>query len=354
MRVGDDAGQQQTGRHPVVDPQHVGPQPGVQDRSGRGGRCSRVGPVVGTEGHGFPFTFQADMPVASQFGDQPGTVQANSAMNSSVTCRSRPAVTRSAASAPPWPAALPRCQHSRTTASWRVRRIRVASKRARQEHPLGVHDVADHAEARRVPTSAAIRPAARPSTPNSTSQAARICRRVAPRVFRITASWVRRRWPAATAPDQHQRAGDQGQRPGGGRARRRPGRAAPATAASTSSTRMPVTLGSASVTARSRPPWSGPATRTVAMWVCGACASRPGLATMTKFSDERLPGDVAQAGDLQVDVAAQHVDPDGVADAACPSPWRGRHRTRPAAGRCSRAATSCPRRCACPGGGVAA
>ena len=43
-RVGDDAGQQQAGRHPVVDPQHVSPKAGVEDRSRRGGGCPWVGP----------------------------------------------------------------------------------------------------------------------------------------------------------------------------------------------------------------------------------------------------------------------------------------------------------------------
>ena len=35
---------------------------------------------------------------------------------------------------------------------------------------------------------------------------------------------------------------------------------------------------------------------------------------MSEVQRQALPGDVAQAGNLQVDVAAQHVDPDGVAD----------------------------------------
>ncbi len=53
--------------------------------------------------------------------------------------------------------------------------------------------------------------------------------------------------------------------------------------------------------AQQRGPGPASATRTVAMCVCGACCSRPGLATRVKFSDRRLPGDVAQAGDLQIE-----------------------------------------------------
>ena len=84
-RVGDDAGQQQTGAHPVVDPQHVCAEPGVQDRSGRGGRCSRVGPVVGTEGHGFPLYLSGEVARGLSIWRSARAVQAKFGNESSVT-----------------------------------------------------------------------------------------------------------------------------------------------------------------------------------------------------------------------------------------------------------------------------
>ena len=55
------------------------------------------------------------------------------------------------------------------------------------------------------------------------------------------------------------------------------------------------------------------------MCVCGACCSRPGLATMVKFSDRLCQAMSRRLAILQVDVAAEHVDPDGVADADAPA-----------------------------------
>ena len=153
---------------------------------------------------------------------------------------------------------------------------------------------------------------------------------------------------AAAAPRRPRRPAPARRRPASA-ARWRPARrpiwpSRSATARSTSATRMPVTFGSASVTARSIA--GVRRRRRRGRWrcaVCGACDSRPGAGDHGEVERQRAPRDVAQVGDLQVDVAAQHVDPDACRRPPRPSPSPGRRRTRPAAGRRSRPATSARR-----------
>ena len=82
---------------------------------------------------------------------------------------------------------------------------------------------------------------------------------------------------------------------------------------------MPVTLGSASVTARSRPPCSGAGDPDRGDVRVRRVLQQAGAGHHGEIQRQALPGDVAQAGDLEVDVAAEHVDADRVADADAPA-----------------------------------
>ena len=134
----------------------------------------------------------------------------------------------------------------------------------------------------------------------------------------MTASCVRRRWPAATAPTSTSAPASRVSEPVAASAAAT-WSSRSATAARTSATRMPVTLGRASVTARSRAPWSGRRRRARSRYACAARGQQAGAGDHGEVQRQRAPGDVAQAGDPQVDVAAQHVDPDGVADTDAPA-----------------------------------
>ena len=233
-------------------------------------------------------------------------------------------VTRSAAAAPACArSAAGGASIAEAPASARTQITIVAAERARQEDPLRLHDEAHHPAARRRADQRRDHPGGRaehaeldqprrPDLPPRRAQALQDHRL-------LSAPRAARRRPRRPAPARPPRAS----------ATRSPASAAailsskPATASSTSATRMPghVRQRVGHGTQQGRPARAG-AARTVAICVCGACSSRPGLATMTKLSDERAPVDVAQAGDLEVDVAAEHVDPDGVAE---PTPQPSRH-----------------------------
>ena len=130
---------------------------------------------------------------------------------------------------------------------------------------------------------------------------------------------MRRRWPAATAPastsapaasvsdpvaiERRRRAGSTDRRPPQARRRRgcrrrwaaRPSRRAAAC------------------------PCRDRSARTVAICMCGACSSRPGLATIVKFSPSVRHAMSRRLATLQVDIAAEHVDADRVADLHAPA-----------------------------------
>ena len=70
-----------------------------------------------------------------------------------------------------------------------------------------------------------------------------------------------------------------------------------ATPSSASRTRMPETLGKASVSARSTAGLAPRSPRTVAIWVCGAASSRPGEATRAKLMPRPRHSISPQVGD---------------------------------------------------------
>ena len=188
-----------------------------------------------------------------------------------------------------------------------------------QEHPVDMHDVADDTEARQrcPPARRSGRPQGRarrtpPSRPRGSAGASR------PSVFRMTASWMRRRWPAATAPTST---------------------SAPATRVSD-----PVAVSAAATWSEQRGHRGQHVFHADAGDVrqrVGHDAEQPALVRPSdadggdvrvrrvlqqagarhhgEVQRQALPGDVAQAGDLQVDVAPEHVDPDDVADADAPA-----------------------------------
>ena len=89
----------------------------------------------------------------------------------------------------------------------------------------------------------------------------------------------------------------------------------PAAVSMASRMRTTVTLGKRSVTALKIASSASGVALTVARKVCGALSSSAGREDEDEVDGERRPFDAPQRGDPGLDVAAQHVDGDGVADA---------------------------------------
>ena len=291
-------------------------------------------------------------------GEGEGVAQAGGVRLGDVGCsmaRLKHGLTRSATAAPAGRAAPARCRYSRTPAS-AARSPATAAPGCPAGTPTPPRmtkrtTAQDAAE----PAAAASRPATSPSSPNSTSQArADLGPRGADRLQhhrvphpRAAARPPPRRpapaCPASSVTEEVARSAT-------------PTRASsPATASSASRTRMPETLGKASVSARSTPALG-----------LRACAhgrdvrvrrglQQAGGGDHDVVDAEPPPLDLAQRGDPQVDVAAQHVDGDDVEPMPdAPAARPARRRRRPAAGRRSRPATTGPATSRVPSGGVAA
>ena len=94
---------------------------------------------------------------------------------------------------------------------------------------------------------------------------------------------------------------------------------------------MPVTFGKASVTARSRDALVGVGNTDGGDVRVGRMLEQAGTGDQREIQRQALPGDLAQAGNLQIDIAAEHIDPDGVADMDAPAAGEGgieRHERR--------------------------
>ena len=117
--------------------------------------------------------------------------------------------------------------------------------------------------------------------------------------------------------------------------------------------RTTVTLGNWSVTVLKIASSASGVAFTVARKVCGALSSDAGREDEDEIDRERLPFDAAQRGDRGLDVAAQHVHRDRVAELEAEGLRPAPRRTRRAAARDSRPATIAPATMREPSGGVA-
>ena len=354
------------GSHPVVDPEHVRPEPGIDGgRVGGRGATPAGAPVVvsivGLKGHRCLEPPKGAIPATALYGEAvtrfngirretdrssrragtAGCINIGTSATVHVAKRthrysfrnSGPGRARSAS-------AVPTCPHSQRQQRAAQHRRR---QRPRQQHPSGLHHERTTAQDAALPATAA-------STPGDQADQAELHQpggadlrpRGAERLqhHRIPHPLP---LPGRHRAGQHQRAGQQGHGCRSPPARCRPGRAAPPPPPAHPAPGCRRRWGGrrSPPAARRRPAPASP--RTVAMWVCGAASSRPGRGDQGEVHPQPPPVHVAQVGDRSGRWSRPStLTRDRVADADPPAARRCRHRRRPAARRGSPAAHQSP------------